>query len=256
MAKTKPIQPIKRVVGYVRVSSVQQVNDGESLERQEEQIRDYCHRKELPEPEMIVDAGKSGFKDSRPGFQKLVQLCRSKAVSTVVVYDLSRLSRSVRATLNFIELDIAPNGIDFVALKNDVDTSTAMGKAFLTISAVFNQLYRDSIAEKTRAAFEHKRSKGEKTGGTVPYGHDVTGDGQLVTNHIEANVVDQILTMRGAGMTYRSIAARLTEKLIPTKTGKPAWDARVIWDIVRRSQQRDPERLSSKSSNKSCEPLS
>ena len=164
-------QPAKRVIAYTRVSTLGQVQDGESLERQGARIRAYCEAKGLPEPELITDEGLSGFKSSREGYQKLVSLCKAREVSTVIVYDLSRLSRSVRDTLEFIEDVINKNGIEFVSLLNDIDTSTPTGKAFLGITAIFNQLYRDEIAYKTKEALRHKTSRKEKTGGTLSLIH-------------------------------------------------------------------------------------
>ena len=130
---------MQKVVGYIRVSTNAQVADGESLERQEEQIRAFCARKGIPEADLqiISDGGLSGFKSSRPGFKSLTQLCLSKQVRMVVVYDLSRLSRSVRDTLAFVEDVMQKHGIEFVSLQNDIDTSTPMGKAFLTFNAMF-----------------------------------------------------------------------------------------------------------------------
>lgn len=70
-------------------------------------IRRYCEDRGIQNLQIIKDEGLSGFKNNRPGFQLLKQLCRTGEVSTVIVYDLSRLSRSVRDTLAFIE-DVRP----------------------------------------------------------------------------------------------------------------------------------------------------
>lgn len=232
--KTQPEQA-KKVVAYTRVSTLGQAEDGESLERQAARIRAYCEAKGLPEPEIITDEGLSGFKSNREGFQKLVALCESKQVKTVIVYDLSRLSRSVRDTLEFIEDTINKNGIEFVSLLNDIDTSTPTGKAFLGITAIFNQLYRDEIAYKTKEALSHKRAKKEKTGGTVPFGLELVGGVKLVPKPEEFETLKLMHSLRKQGLTLREIVTVLEDKGIPTKTGRAGWQPKVVMRILDRT---------------------
>jgi site-specific DNA recombinase len=231
------IQPetAKKVVAYTRVSTLGQAEDGESLERQAARIRAYCEAKGLEQPEIICDEGLSGFKSNREGFQKLVALCESKQVSTVIVYDLSRLSRSVRDTLEFIEDTINKNGIEFVSLLNDIDTSTPTGKAFLGITAIFNQLYRDEIAYKTKEALSHKRAKQEKTGGTIPFGFELVGGVKLFPKPEEFETLKLMHSLRKQGLTLREIVGVLTEKGIPTKTGRAGWQPKVVMRILDRT---------------------
>lgn len=223
-----------QVVGYIRVSSSGQVQDGESLERQEAQIKTYCKLKNFPEPYIIADEGLSGFKKNRKGFQELINLCQKKQAQVVIVYDLSRLSRSVRDTLEFIEDIIQRNGIEFVSLQNDINTQTATGKAFLAISAVFNQLYRDEIAFKTKEALRHKASKGEKTGGTIPFGYCLVDGFKLQPLQGEIEVVKYIHGLRKQGLSLRTIIQKLQLLGVKTKTGLTAWNPKVVRDILSR----------------------
>ena len=231
------IQPdtANKVVAYTRVSTLGQAEDGESLERQAARIRAYCEAKGLEQPEIICDEGLSGFKSNREGFQKLVALCESKQVSTVIVYDLSRLSRSVRDTLEFIEDTINKNGIEFVSLLNDIDTSTPTGKAFLGITAIFNQLYRDEIAYKTKEALSHKRSKQEKTGGTVPFGFELVEGVKLIPLPGEFETVKMMHLVREQGLSLREIVELLNSKRVATKTGKSKWHPQVVKEVLDRT---------------------
>jgi len=228
-------EPARKVIAYTRVSTLGQAEDGESLERQAARIKAYCEAKGLEQPEIISDEGQSGFKSNREGFQKLVALCESKQVKTVIVYDLSRLSRSVRDTLEFIEDTINKNGIEFVSLLNDIDTSTPTGKAFLGITAIFNQLYRDEISYKTKEALSHKRAKHEKTGGTVPFGFSLVDGVKLIPLPGEFETQKMMHTLRQQGHSLREIAAILTSKGVATKTGKGGWQHRVVKDILDRT---------------------
>lgn len=236
MRQQKPkAETMKKVVAYTRVSTMGQAEDGESLDRQAARIRAYCEAKGLPEPEVICDEGLSGFKTNRDGFQRLVSLCESREVQTVIVYDLSRLSRSVRDTLEFIEDTINKNGIEFISLLNDIDTSTPTGKAFLGITAIFNQLYRDEIAYKTKEALSHKRAKKEKTGGVVPFGYELVDGVRLVPRADELETVKLIHSLRDQGLTLRGIVEVLSTKGIPTKTGKARWSPKVVRGILNRA---------------------
>ena len=228
-------EPAKKVIAYIRVSTLGQAEDGESLERQASRIRAYCEAKGLAEPEIICDEGISGFKSNRAGFQRLVALCESRQVKTVLVYDLSRLSRSVRGTLEFIEDTINKNGVEFISLLNDIDTSSPSGKAFLGITAIFNQLYRDEIAHKTKEALSHKRAKKEKTGGTVPFGFELVDGVRLIPKPEEFAVVRQLQVWRRTGLTLREIVGMLEKSGIPTKTGRGAWQPRVVMRILDRT---------------------
>jgi site-specific DNA recombinase len=240
IAKKKAEAHVKIVVGYIRVSSLDQVKDHESLPRQEEKIRSYCKLKGLDQPLIIADEGVSGFKDNRQGFQKLVELCKKGRVKTLIVYDLSRLSRSVRSTLSFIEDLIQKQGISFVSLCQDIDTESPHGKAFLTLISVFNQLYRDEISFKTRAALAYKKQKGEKYSGEVPYGFTSTGDGKLNVCIAEQEVILRVRELRAEGHSSRAIARILESDGIRTKKGNKQWRSQTVLNLLKRSANDGP----------------
>ena len=222
----------KKAVGYIRVSTVAQVRDGESLERQQEKIENYCNYKGY-QLEIISDNGVSGYKSTRPGYNQLKEICRKKQADLIVVYDLSRLSRSTKETLIFLEDYMAKYGLEFVSLGNDIDTTTPHGKAFLTITATFNQLFRDEISWKTKLALDHKRENGEKCGGTIPYGFDVV-DGKLVNNQKEQEVIRVISKLRNNGHSLRAICRQLRIRQYPTKNGSLKWHPKVVNGLLQR----------------------
>jgi len=232
MNKPKRHQQAKRNLGYIRVSSSSQAEDGESLARQEAMIRAHCQVKGIGDIEIITDAGVSGFKSTRPGFQRLVKLCQEGHVGTVIVYDLSRLSRSVRDTLAFVEDIVNKHSITFVSLAQDVDTSTPIGKAFLGFTSIFNQLYRDEISYKTRVAIMHKKNKGERYCGEVPYGLMATADGHFVKSESDEKMIVLVRELRDAGLSLRAIGRRLEERGYRTKTGLVKWNPKTIRSLM------------------------
>src|SRR5689334_15854067 len=92
-----------KAIGYVRVSTEEQANEGVSLEAQQARIAAWCLANDFELVELFIDAGLSGKRaDNRPALHTAIDAaCRSKAV--LVVYSLSRLARSTRDTLAIAE---------------------------------------------------------------------------------------------------------------------------------------------------------
>ena len=224
----------KQVVAYLRVSTSEQVRDGISLPRQKNLIEAYCSLKNLPKVRFIVDEGVSGFKSNRPGYQQVIELIQSGEVDILIVHDLARLSRRVRDTLSFVEDVIQRHEVEFVSLREDIDTTTPVGKAFLTINAAFNQLYRDGIYYRTKPALDHKKTKKEKTGGVIPFGYSLVGTHKLIPLRGEMETIRQIYQLRKEGYSLREIVTHLYENGVETKTGNKKWSPKVVRDILER----------------------
>ena len=90
-----------KAVGYVRVSTQKQSEEGISIEAQESKIRAYCELKGIEISEVIIDAGISGKGVNRAGYQKVLELCEQGKIDAIVVYSLSRFSRSTRDSFGY-----------------------------------------------------------------------------------------------------------------------------------------------------------
>jgi site-specific DNA recombinase len=214
---------------YSRVSTKSR-EDGddqaESAARQVELCR--LHASIMGWTDVVVLTDKaSGFKSTRPGYQDLLARCRAGQVERVVVYNLSRLSRNVRDTLDFVEEFVRGGKVQLVSLRESIDTSTPMGLAFLGFMAIFNQLYRDQISHDTKRAIAHKKSKGERVGGHVPFGYRDEG-GKLVPDPGEQDALAFMRIRREAGADLARIAEELELMGVPTKLGKKAWQPKTI----------------------------
>jgi hypothetical protein len=101
----------------------------------------------------------------------------------------------------------------------------------LNVLASVSQWEREAIGERTSAAMQHKRSKGELVG-AVPYGYDLGADGKtLVANEAEQLVVTAVREYRAAGLSLRTIGDRLVERgMVPRKGG--AWNPAQIKRIA------------------------
>lgn len=204
-------------IGYIRVSTDGQAQDGVSLDAQRAKIEAWCLLNDYQLSAVHVDAGISGKNCNRPGLQDALADC--KKGSALVVYSLSRLSRSVRDTMDIGD-KLAKVGADLVSLSEKIDTTSAAGKMVFRLLAVMNEFERDQISERTSAALQFKKSKGEKTGGATPYGFTLAADGvALVENAAEQDVVAQAKALHTGGMSLRKVAAELQRRGFNARNG-------------------------------------
>gem|GEM_PF-2398371 len=96
---------MERTVGYLRVSTSGQAEEGLSLEAQRRKIAAYCDLYNLELVEIIEDAGLSGKSISGwPGIQRIVSLINGRKIDNLVVVRLDRLARNVREAVELAEL--------------------------------------------------------------------------------------------------------------------------------------------------------
>lgn len=223
-----------KAYGYVRVSTTGQADDGVSLEAQQERIAGWCSFKGVPLAEVFQDAGKSGkAMKRRPGLQAALDAaCGDRGV--LVVYSLSRLSRSLRDTLQVSER-IQKAGAQLASLSEEIDTTSATGTMFFQLLAVLSEFERNLVRERTRTAMAHLRQSGRRVSGQIPFGWRLAGDGRTLRPIAdEAKIIDLMAELRDGGMSFRAVARELDDRGIPTKTGTGSWSGKVIRDILQR----------------------
>lgn len=206
-----------KAIAYVRVSTEEQATDGVSLEMQKSKIAAWADLNGYDLAGVFDDAGVSGAKADRPGLA--AALAAVGKGDALVVYSLSRLARSTRHTIEISErLDKV--GADLVSISEKIDTTSAAGRMVFRMLAVLAEFERDQLAERTSAAMQHKKSKGELVG-AVPYGYALADDGvQLVPDPFEQQVLAEARRLHSAGMSLRSIAANLAGMGMFARNGK------------------------------------
>jgi site-specific DNA recombinase len=225
---------MQAAVGYVRVSSETQVQEGVSLEAQEAKIRAWCEVSGFKLINLHIDAGLSGCRaDNRPALNLAVyEACKHRAA--LVVYSLSRLARSTKDCLSISER-LAKSGADLVSLSERLDTTTAAGKMVFRMLAVLGEFERDQISERTKGAMSHLRKQRKRISGVLPYGWDLGEDGEsLIPNPREQQGLRFIQELRASGLGRRRIASALTLEGILTKRGRAVWTPQCVGRIVRR----------------------
>ena len=222
---------MKQAIGYIRVSTEQQANEGVSLEAQKAKIAAWCVTNGYELVNVFVDAGISGKSmDKRPGLQDAMKSL--KKGMALVSYSLSRLARSTKDALSIGET-VAKRKADMVSLSEQIDTTTAAGKMMFQMLAVLAEFERNLVAERTTNALQHKKATNQKYTNITPYGFEAI-EGRLVQVQAEAAIVAEIQAARASGNTLQSIADTLNGRGIPTKTGK-TWAPATIHLLLKRS---------------------
>ena len=201
---------MKRAALYIRVSTLEQAQEGYSVGEQKERLIAYCKAHDWVIAGIYVDGGYTGSNINRPGMQKLIT--ETSKFDVVLVYKLDRLSRSQRDTLYLIEEVFLPNNVDFVSMQESFDTATPFGKAMIGLLAVFAQLEREQIKERTRMGRIARAKSGlYHGGGYIPIGYDYE-DGKLTVNPYEAQQVQKIYEWYLNGASLKVIADRMQEE--------------------------------------------
>ena len=227
---------MKQAIGYIRVSTEKQANEGVSLEAQQARIVSWCKTNDYELVKVYVDAGISGKRmDTRK--ELLAALASLKKGMALVSYSLSRLARSTKDALAIGEV-VAKKKADMVSLTEQIDTTTAAGKMMFQMLSVLAEFERNLVAERTTNALQHKKRTGQKYTNQTPYGFEAI-EGRLVQVQQEAEIVAEIQASRSSGNTLQSIADTLNGRGIPTKTGKQ-WAPATIHLLLKRSSLVNP----------------
>lgn len=216
---------------YTRVSTIEQAREGISLAAQLEQARSYAAFKKLEVIHHIEDQGVSGSTplSERPGGARLLEMVRLPEVRAVIAYKLDRVFRdaadclSVTRQWDKVEVDL--HLVDIGG--QPIDTSTAMGRFFLTVMAGVAEMERNLIVERTKAALQHLKDSGKRVG-AVPYGWSLAEDGiSLVKNRQEQKVIRMARKLRKQGLSLRTIAEQLKEEGYTSRNGQLFYAAQI-----------------------------
>ncbi|MDH6373584.1 site-specific DNA recombinase [Paenibacillus sp. PastF-3] len=192
---------------YIRVSTDEQAEQGYSIDFQKEKLIHYCKSQGWDDYKLYIDDGYTGTNMDRPALKRMLRNIEDKKVTAVLVYKLDRLSRKQRDILELIEDKFESFGASFTSSVEKIDTSTAFGKAMLGVLAVFAQLDRDMIIERTTAGRRQRVSTGKWYGGRVPFGYNWNKELQLLeVIPEEARVIQEIYNLYLNGHSRLSIA--------------------------------------------------
>ena len=215
-----------KVIGYIRVSTDKQADEGVSLDAQRAKITAYCIAMDCDLVAIVEDAGISAKSLDRPGLRTALGMLETRKAAGLLVVKLDRLTRSVRDLGELVEKYFASR-FSLLSMSDAIDTRTASGRLVLNVLTSVAQWEREATAERTKDALRHKRANGEFTGGGAPYGFSVNEEGKLVPNAAEQDVLRIVREMKDAGLSMTAIANELARAGLVPRSGK-VWHAQQI----------------------------
>jgi DNA invertase Pin-like site-specific DNA recombinase len=166
-------------------------------------------------PQHYDDPAYSGGNLDRPALQKLLKDIDAGRIDVIVVYKIDRLTRSLADFAKLVEAFDAKS-ISFVAVTQQFNTTTSMGRLTLNVLLSFAQFERELSSERVRDKVAASRRKGKWTGGTVPLGYDAK-DKNLVINKAEAETVRYIFKRYLEVKSFGKLVEDLDNRGIVTK---------------------------------------
>lgn len=213
-----PNKIIGKTYAYVRVSTLKQAIEGESLQSQRDYIIKFCNDNNIPVPDpddgWYADEGISGKKmNNRPKLQEMIS--KVKARDTIVTYSLSRLGRNTKEMLNFID-DMKSKNVKICPIKEwDWFKNEQTSSIFTTLFALFNEFEREQACTRTRDVLQNMSCNGTlRTKPRFGYKYvkdNTTGLTTIVEDEDKQKIIDYIaiLIHKDPRITNSEIARRI-----------------------------------------------
>lgn len=165
---------IRRVGLYVRVSTEEQALKGFSIEAQIAALEEYCKENGLKIVDIYADEGISGAKPplKRPALKRLLDDVEAGKIDMILFTKLDRWFRSVKEYFKVQDV-LDNNKVEWKAVQENYDTTTANGQMAITIFLAVAQNERDRTAERIKVVLDHKRKNKEACfgGRAIPFGY-------------------------------------------------------------------------------------
>ena len=209
---------MKKVIGYIRVSTEYQKLKENSVKNQIQSINEYCNRNDFDLVEIFEDNGISGLISNRIGLTEMIDKIKSENIDCVIVYSLSRLGRKLKDVIQFIEL-LERKNIKFISLKENFNSNDIVGKLMFNILGSINEFEVDILSQRISDVKQYKKSVKEVYCGKILFGTERI-DNKLVKNEDEFKVLELINELRNKGNSYFKISKYLNDHNILSKENK------------------------------------
>ncbi len=221
-----------RVATYVRISTDETMQP-HSLAAQAQRLQAFAQSQGGWRIVRRFEDKASGATVDRPALQRLLAEAEAGRFDLLLVYKVDRLARSTRGLTQLLEqLDAAEVG--FRSASEPFDTTSAPGRMMVQMLGVFAEFERATIIDRVIAGMERKASRGEWTGGSVPYGYRLDAERRhLHPDPAETPLIEEVFdryTRRLEGAT--TIARWLTDNGYRTKNNKP-FNPQAVFTILR-----------------------
>ena len=218
----------KRLALYTRVSTIEQSEEGYSIDEQERLLMSWAEKNNYEVYKCYSDRGISG-KDikNRPALKELLKDAEEKKFDMVISWKINRISRKLADVLKIVDI-LEKNDITFKSYSEPFETDTPAGKMQFQMMALIGEFERGTIAQNVKMGMCAKAKAGEWCGGRV-LGYDLipveNQEGakrrktKLTINEIEARSVRLIFNEYSNGKGYKAITNQLNKLGYKTKKG-------------------------------------
>jgi DNA invertase Pin-like site-specific DNA recombinase len=221
---------MEKAIGYVRVSTTVQAEEGCSLVLQREKIAAYAKLNDLELVDIVEDAGISGTKMERDGLNDVRARVEKREVKHVIIYKLDRMARNLSGAIKFSE-HLQEHGAQLHSVTEKINTDSPMGKLFFNIMGAMGAFEVEQLRLRTRQALQGKKERGEVYN-HVSYGFQLSADGKHLEPHPkEQKVIRKIRKLHKEGISLNLIAGKLNSLGYVTKHGK-VWTHKQITKIL------------------------
>lgn len=208
------------VIGYCRVSTSEQSGSGLGIAAQRQRIAVEAERRGW-HVTYIEDTG-SGKDMKRGGITRALGMLKAGDAAALVVAKLDRVTRSLSDFVRLMEQGQREHWA-MVSLDMGIDTTTPYGEAMMNMAAVFAQLERRLIGQRTSDALRAAQANGTRLGRPTD---------------VPERLRRRIVGMKARGLSLAKIAARLNAENVPTARCGACWYPSTV-DKVLKSAQRD-----------------
>lgn len=220
----------KRVAAYARVSSDKE----DALHSLSAQISYYNNlissHTDWELVEIFADEGKTGTKDNRPEFQRMLATCREGKIDIILAKSITRFARNTVTLLDTIR-ELKHLGVDVHFEEENLHTLSAKGEFLISVFAAHAQEQSRSASENQKWRIRKKFEKGEPINGNA-LGYRLV-DGTFWVDEEEEWIVKYIFDLYLSGMGKVAIAKKLNEEGVPTRLNKSKWYPESVAFILR-----------------------
>lgn len=217
---------MKKCVAYIRVSTEEQVKEGFSIDGQRRSITHYAEKNGWRIDDYYIDEGLSGSSiEKRKALRRLLDDCRTNSIDNIIIIKVDRLSRNSKDSAWLLQ-QFENAGVKLISLKENIDLTSASGRAMFHIVSSFAEFERNKLIENVKTGMKQKALEGQYLGGQILGYQSI--EGELKINDHEVMIVRLIFYLNAAGYLKKEIATFLNNLGFKSKKNRKFTDGAIV----------------------------